>query len=186
MAAQLGDLDVVKQLISKGADVNAKTNKSSGDRLGIFNRPPAGEQTPLMVAARANRPDIMRALVEAGADPKMHAQDGSTLLMAAASGGHPESVRYAYELDPDVKAVTDRRETVLHAVFIGSMQLSTPPEICKAVQFLAEKGAELDPMDINNRTPIALAKYGSFDSAAELLTKMIVATGATPRPSKAR
>jgi ankyrin repeat protein len=45
------------------------------------------------------------------------------------------------------------------------MQLSTQPEICKAVEFLADKGSELDPMDINNRTPIALAKYDSFDNA---------------------
>jgi ankyrin repeat protein len=186
LAAQLGDLEMVKRLISKGADVNAKTNRSNGDRLGIFTRPPAGEQTPLMVAARANHPDIMRVLVEAGADPKTHAQDGSTLLMAAASGGRPESVQYAYELDPDINAVTDRKETVMHAVFIGSMQFSTQPEICKAVQFLADKGAELDPMDINNRTPIALAKYDSFDNAVDILTKRIVATGATPRPSKAR
>ena len=186
IAAQQGDLDMVKLLISKGADVNARNNKVLGDRLGIFNRPQSGEQTPLMVAAHFNHPDIMRVLVAAGADPKAHANDGSTLLMAAASGGHPESVKYDYELDPDITAVTDRKETVMHAVFIGSMQVSTQPEICKAVEFLADKGAELDPMDINNRTPIALAKYDSFDNAVDLLTKRIVATGATPRPSKAR
>jgi len=186
IAAQLGDLDMVKLLISKGADVNARNNKVLGDRLGIFNRPQSGEQTPLMVAARANHPDVMRVLVAAGADPKAHANDGSTLLMAAASGGHPESVRYAYELDPDLTAVTDRKETVMHAVFIGSMQTSTQPEICKAVEFLAGKGAELDPMDINNRTPIALAKYDSFDDAVDFLTKRIIAAGGTPRPSKAR
>jgi len=186
IAAQLGDIDLVKLLIAKGADMNARNNKVLGDRLGIFSRQPSGELTPLMVAAHFNHPDLMRALVAAGANPKAHANDGSTLLMLAASGGHVESVKYAYELDPDINAVTDRKETVMHAAFIGSMQLSTQPEICKAVEFLADKGAELDPMDINNRTPIALAVYDSFDNAVDFLTKKIVATGATPRPSKAR
>lgn len=186
IAAESGDLDTVKLLIAKGADVNAATNPRQGDRMGILQRPPTGQQTPLMVAARANRPDIMRALVEAGANPKLHATDGSTLLMAAASGGHVESVAYSFELDPDIKAVTDRKETVMHAAMIGTRRYATEAEVTQMVKFLADHGAELDPMDINNRTPIALAKIIPLDTTIDLLTKMIVATGATPKPSKAR
>jgi ankyrin repeat protein len=176
----------VKLLIAKGADVNAATNSRQGDRMGILQRPPTGQQTPLMIAARVNRPDIMKVLVDAGANPKMHATDGSTLLMAAASGGHIESVKYAYELDPDIKAMTDRKETVMHAAMIGTRRYATEAEVTTMVQFLAEHGGELDSMDINNRTPIALAKIIPLDSTIDLLTKMIVATGATPKPSKAR
>ena len=58
IAAQLGDLDLVNEMIAKGADVNAKTNKAQtgGGRGGGggFFRGPSGEQTPLMLAARAN------------------------------------------------------------------------------------------------------------------------------------
>jgi ankyrin repeat protein len=186
LAAQLGDLDMVKLLIAKHADVNARTSKVTGGRLGIFQRLPSGEQTPIMMAARANRPDIMRVLKDAGADPKLLMNDGSTLLMAAVSGGHLESVQYAYELDPSVKALTDRKETVLHAAMIGTKLISSEEEITKMVQFLVDKGAELDPFDIDNRTPIALAKYIPLDTTVALLTKLIVATGNTPKPSKAR
>ncbi len=186
IAAESGDLNTVKLLIAKGADVNAATNARQGDRMGILQRPPTGQQTPLMVAARANRPDIMRVLVQAGANPKLHATDGSTLLMAAASGGHVESVEYSFELDPDIKAMTDRKETVLHAAMIGTRRYATEVEVTQMVKFLAEQGAELDPMDINNRTPIAVAKIIPLDTTIDLLTKMIVATGATPKPSKAR
>jgi len=186
IAAESGDIETVKRLIAKGADVNAATNPKQGDRMGILQRPPTGQQTPLMVAARANRPDIMRMLVEAGANPKLHATDGSTLLMAAASGGHVESTRYAFELDPDIKALTDRKETVLHAAMIGTRRYATEAEVTEMVKFLADHGAELDPMDINNRTPIALAKVIPLETTIDLLTKMIVATGATPKPSKAR
>jgi ankyrin repeat protein len=186
IAAEAGDIETVKLLIAKGADVNAATNPRQGDRMGILQRPPTGQQTPLMIAARVNRPDIMKVLVAAGANPKMHATDGSTLLMAAASGGHIESVKYAYELDPDIKAMTDRKETVMHAAMIGTRRYATEAQVTEMVKFLAEHGGELDSMDINNRTPIALAKIIPLDSTIELLTKMIVATGATPKPSKAR
>jgi ankyrin repeat protein len=186
IAIDNGDLDTVKLLIAKGADVNAATNARQGDRMGILQRPPTGQQTPLMIAARGNHPDIMKVLVDAGANPKMHATDGSTLLMAAAAGGHIESVKYAFELDPDIKAMTDRKETVMHAAMIGTRRYATEVEITEMVKFLAENGGELDSMDINNRTPIALAKVIPLDSTIALLTKMIVATGSTPKPSKAR
>jgi ankyrin repeat protein len=185
-AAELGEINLVKKLIAKGADVNAATNPRQGDRMGILQRPPTGQQTPLMIAARVNRPDIMRVLVEAGANPKLHATDGSTLLMAAASGGHIESVKYAYELDPDIKAMTDRKETVMHASMIGTRRYATEAEITEMVRFLADKGGELDSMDISNRTPIALAKIIPLDTTIDMLTKMIIAAGSTPKPSKAR
>ena len=185
-AAELGNIALVKQLIAKGADVNAATNPRQGDRKGILQRPPTGQQTPLMIAARVNRPDIMKVLVEAGANPKLHATDGSTLLMAAASGGHIESVRYSFELDPDIKAMTDRKETVMHAAMIGTRRYATEAEVTEMVKFLADHGAELDTYDIDNRTPIALAKIIPLDTTIDMLTKMIIASGSTPKPSKAR
>ena len=82
-----------------------------------------------------------------GADPKLKAQDGSTPPMAAVGSGHAEAVRYAYELDSDVKAVTATNSTVMHASVAGTMQNSTQLEICKVIQFLADKGTPLDEKD---------------------------------------
>jgi ankyrin repeat protein len=184
IAAQLGELGLVNDLIAKGADVNAKTSKTpaaGGRGGGGFFRGPSGEQTPLMLAARADKVEIMQALVKAGADPKLRAQDGSTLLMAAANSGHLDVVQYAYELDPPaIKAQTDTKSEVMHAAVTGSMSTSTQPEICKVVQFLADKGATLDPVDANGRTPIIIADVLPIDMAVELLTKLIKATGAEP------
>ncbi len=139
-----------------------------------------------MMAARANRESVMRALVAAGADPTLKAQDGTTLLMAAAGSGHIEVVRYAYELSPEIAAVTDRKTTVMHAAVTGSMQNSTQPEICKVVQFLADKGADLDAVDGRGRTPITVANGLPIDNAVELLTKLIEASGKTPKQSPKR
>ena len=101
--------------------------------------------------------------------------------MAAANSGHVDAVQYAYELDADaIKATTDKKAAVMHAAVTGSMQNSTQPEICKVVQFLADKGADLDPVDVNGRTPIIIADVLPIDMAVDLLTKLIRATGAEP------
>jgi ankyrin repeat protein len=191
IAAQLGDLDSVKMLLAKGADANAKTNvanvgRGRGGGGGGFFRI-VGGQTPLMLAAKANKEEVMKALVAAGADPKATAQDGSNLLMAAAGTGHVEITQYAFELDPDIKTITDDKRTVMHAaVNPAAMQTSTQPEICKVVQFLADKGAALDEKDANGRTPISIANVLPIDEAVTLLTKLIVATGKQPQISGAR
>ena len=93
-------MELVKKLLAKGADANARTAKAAaggrgGGGGGLF-RQIAGEQTPLLVAAKANRPEAMRALVAGGADPKLKARDGTTLLMAAAGNGHVEAEAYRF------------------------------------------------------------------------------------------
>ena len=179
----------MKKLLAKGADANARTAKAAaggrgGGGGGLF-RQIGGEQTPLLVAAKANRPETMRALVAGGADAKLKAQDGTTLLMAAAGSGHVEAVKYAYELDPDVKAVNATNATVMHASVAGTMQNSTQAEICKVIQFLADKGAALDEKDGRSRTPIDVADGLPIDKAVDLLTDLIKKSGATPKtPSK--
>jgi uncharacterized protein len=167
-AAQLGDLDMAKALITKGADVNAKTEKPQGGRGG--NRGPSGGQTPLMLAARANHVDVMHALIAAGADPKLKAQDGTTLLMAAAGSGHIEAVQYAYELSPDIAAVTTGKQTVIHAALAGTLQNSTPQDICSVIIFLADKGADVTAADATGKTPQTLAV--PIDGAGALIAKL--------------
>ena len=186
-AAQLGSTDLVAKLIARKANVNARTNQTQGGRGafggGAFRIPP-GEQTPLLMAARADHPDIMRALVKAGADPSLKAQDGTTLLMAAAGSGRIDAVEYAYELDKDVKAVNDTGGTIMHAAVTGTGAVPQP-EICKVVQFLADKGVPLDAKDKRGRTPMVIADILPLDTVVTLLNKLILDSGATPAiPSK--
>jgi len=187
LAAQVGDVGLVRALLGKGADPNARTPPSrapANARGGGFGRGgAAGEQTPLMLAARADHEDVMRVLVEAGADSHVRAQDGSTVLMAAASGARLKTFKYAYEIDPDVDAVTSNGNTIMH-VAVG-LNGRTQPEVCEVIQFLADHGAKLDEMNAARRTPISIADGLPVDLAVDLLTKLITARGERPKiPSK--
>jgi ankyrin repeat protein len=187
LAAQLGDMHLVRALLAKGADPNTRTPTSTipaGPRGGGGGRGgPVGEQTPLMLAARADHADVMRALVAGGANPALRAQDGTSLLMAAASGARLKTFTYAFELDPDVNVVTTTGNRVMHVAV--AMNERTQPEVCEVIQFLADHGAALDELNGAGRTPIAIADNLPVDLAVDLLTKLITDRGGKPKiPSK--
>jgi ankyrin repeat protein len=188
IAAQQGDLPVVRQLLARGVDPNVRTPRSIAGAGrgggGGFRAGPSGEQTPLMMAARGDYEEVMRALVAGGADPTLHAQDGSNLLMAAAGGARFNTFKYAYELNPDVTPVTSPGgNTIMHVVV--ALNGRTQPEVVELMQFLADRGAKLDEMNAAGRTPIALADGQPVDLAVDLLTKLLTERGEKPKiPSR--
>ena len=189
IAAQQGDVAVVKELLAKGVDPNIRTPRSlaaGGGRGGGGGFRPglSGEQTALMMAARGDYEDLMRALVAGGADPSLRAQDGSNVLMAAAGGARMKTFKYAYELNPDVTAVTKPAGNTIMHVVVG-LNGRTQPEVVELMQFLADRGAKLDEMNAAGRTPIALADTQPVDLAVDLLTKLLADRGEKPKiPSK--
>lgn len=186
IVARYGDLALVQKLLAKGANVNARTaatplpaRGASGFALFHFV---AGEQTPLMLAAKGDHVDVMRALVAAGADGKLKAQDGTTVLSAAAGSGHPDAVEYAYALDPDVKVVSSvTGATLLHAAVLGTADVATKDQVCEVIRFLAAHGAALDETDVRGRTPLFYARRSSLHQAATLLRDLIIKSGAQPK-----
>ena len=156
-AAQIGDADLIRVLLKKGADPNAKTAKAMGGRGGGFRRV-IGEQTALHAAAAAAHLEAMRALVAGGADPLLQAQGNTTLLMSAAGSGKPEVVKYVYnELDKRIDAATENGATVMHSALTGTLGVSTQAEICEMVRFLHEKGAKID------ERAVQIVKRAPFD-----------------------
>jgi ankyrin repeat protein len=105
--------------------------------------------------------------------------------MAAAGSGHVDIVKYAYQFDQDVKAVTETHSTAMHSAVTGTTLNATQLEVCEVVQFLADKGVPLDEKDARGRTPLATADTLPIDKAVDLLTQLILKSGATPKiPSK--
>ena len=180
MAAQGGYLDLVKKLISKGADLNAKTAKAPPREDTVF-RLAAGEQTPLLLAAKFNHVDVMRALVEAGADVKLKNQDGASLFLAAAGSGHVTAAQLAYQYDKDTKAVDSHGFTAMHESVNATGNLATQAELTELVQYLADIGVPLDQLDSRGRTPIQVGDVFPLDQPIQRMADIIISRGGTPR-----
>ena len=98
-AAALGNIEVVKQFLDSGTDVNAK------DETG---------GTPLDEAAGWGRKDIVELLIAKGADVNAKFDDdGSTPLHLSAWKGHFETAELLITADADVNAKMEDGDTPL-------------------------------------------------------------------------
>jgi len=87
-AAEKGDVDRVKQLIAEGADINVKWADVNTREEEINTRLWHEDDTPLYYAARSEKMEIVKLLVEAGAEvnagqwpPLYQAVDANNVIM---------------------------------------------------------------------------------------------------------
>lgn len=147
---QVGYLDLMKAILDKGGDVNARLTDSLWFRPLTHNgsRTKFPGATAFWRAAQANDVAAMRLLGQHHADPKLANVDGDSPLMVAAGVGWrgnysvtaPDSilqaVQYCLELGVDVNGVDRNGFTALHgAAYRGSND---------TVQFLFDHGGKID------------------------------------------
>ena len=168
LSDRLDGVDLVKRLLAKGADPNARLKskplKRHHDAGSTMN---FGEgTTPLMRAARTNDVAVMKALLEGGADPFLTLPDKTNALMLAAGQGYgglrgegirivvptPEGAIDALALlldrGMDVDAFNTAGNTALHAA-VGRGDA--------VVKYLASRGATLTLKNKAGFTPLDLA-----------------------------
>jgi ankyrin repeat protein len=186
----LDSLDLVRKLVSHGANLNARVKKEPRDgNRNMLNR--IGS-TPFLMAAKSDDVPLMRVLLELGADPKLTTDEGTTALMVAAGvgiwapgenpGTHEEAlaaVKLALEAGGGaVNDVNQNGETALHgAVYRGGA--------IPVIQFLADNGARLDVVNKKGWTPLTAADGVEYTpnvlkrdpEAAALLRKLMRAQG---------
>src|SRR5215471_14282234 len=162
-------LELIKVIVDKGADVNARTKETPPIRrqmlhvTGDLSWVDFTGQTPFLRAALAADLEVMGFLLAHGADPKIPAGAGTTPLMAAAGvnwvvdqttdegpAARLEAVKMCFELGMDVNAVNSMGITaVMGAANRGSDDI---------IEFLVSKGAKLNVKDNEGRAPLNWAE----------------------------
>jgi ankyrin repeat protein len=168
-SGELDAVDVIKRLLAKGADPNAKLKAPLMQRHHTAGDRALGDgSTPFMRAAKSGDVAVMKMLMAAGADPLLKQPNQATALMLAAGlgwrDGSPaapsydqgseqdaiEAIKLCMLAGIDINATTNTGETALHAAISGR---GAEP----IVRFLVESGASLTAKNKQGRTPLDVA-----------------------------
>jgi ankyrin repeat protein len=161
MASAKGHLEVVKNLLHSGTDVNVK------GYLGY---------TPLIWASRMGRLETVKYLLQSGAnmdaktkhDVRFYkVEDDLTSMLMASRYGHLQIVKYLHENGGDINFKNNKNESALFlASFNGHVQV---------VEYLDENGSDVNDRsyadfympriyNIYNTTPLAIsARHGHLE-----------------------
>ncbi len=178
-------LDLIKALLAKGADVNARLTAKLPYRGGTN---PTWQSevgaTPFLRAAYSNDVVVMRLLLGYGADPGINASDKTTPLMAAAGVGWLpslvytrnenliESLRLCLELGNDIDAVNDGKPNSGGPSGLSALHGAAFKGVPEGVQFLVDHGANIYALDTGStdggargsgRTPLEWAEGVYFE-----------------------
>ena len=168
-------VDIVRQLLEKKADPNAKLKAAIMQRQHTQGDSTLGAgATPLMRAAKSGDIAIVRLLLDAGADPKATLANGNNVLMLASGlgwrDGSPaapsydqgtpeeavETIQLLLSRGLDINATNTNGDTALHAAVTGRASH-------EIVKVLVERGAKLDMQNKRNLTPLAIAQKSNKD-----------------------
>lgn len=151
-------LDAIRALLDHKADPNLPLKTPLLMRQHNGGDPSLGDgATPLMRAAKVSNTELIRLLIERGADPNRRLRNQTTALMIAvqragrAAGPEQRTIEAATLLvagGADVNAANDAGESALHIAVSRGDGL---------VRALVESGARLDVRDASGRTPLDLA-----------------------------
>ncbi|MBI3395869.1 MAG: ankyrin repeat domain-containing protein, partial [Spirochaetia bacterium] len=152
-AAEKGDLPMVRLLVESGIAVD---DPDAHDAWG------SKHETPLMKAAAFGKIDVIRYLIEHGADVDARDTEGSTPVMYAAATGEREALRLLLDHGADIGKTNDLNwNALMQACFRGRYD---------AAELLLERGSPTDTIDFEKgATAMSLAKLSGNAKLIELL-----------------
>jgi uncharacterized protein len=190
----LSSLELVKKLATRGANVNAKMTR----KVNLNNtRVHEIGATPFFLAALTADTELMKVLIDVGADPSLTNAEQSTPMMVAAGlatrspGEDPgtdrevqEALQFLLDRGADINAVDVNGETAMHSAAYKNLP--------GTVKFLAAKGARIDIWNRENKfgwTPLVIAagyRFGNFKPSPDTeaaLREVMLSAGVKP-PAK--
>ncbi|KAK3265453.1 hypothetical protein CYMTET_25863 [Cymbomonas tetramitiformis] len=182
-AAEKGMVEMVRDLVDKGAEVDAEDGEghtaltqalAGGKEAAARALLEAGAgvdagtgQRPLHAAAMKGTVEMVRELVEKGAEVDAEDREGCTALTVALAFGQEAAARALLEAGAGVNAGTGRRP--LHtAAEKGMVEMG----MVEMVRELVEKSAEVDAEDGEGRTALTVALAFGQEGAARALLEV--------------
>jgi ankyrin repeat protein len=156
-AAANGELHEMRDLLDRGADVNARN---------LF------ESTPLILCSSQHDPEFLRLLIDRGADIDAKNRDGVDALIRAASSGRLESVRLLLDRGADLSCRNHRKEPVL--------TVAAAQGHADVVRLLLDQGAGIEEKDRSGRTALTAACNLVRSASRELVTAAVAVASSMP------
>jgi uncharacterized protein len=172
-------LEITKSLLKHGANPNlriAQDKSKAADEIKRGANAFYGKRaaltvteillqgaTPVLLAAEVNNLDVIKALVEAGADPNIPTEQGTTALMMSAGAGTDvqrarepeeravatETAKFLVDHGADVNAAGQFGWTALHAAAYQGLN--------DDIEYLVSKGAKIDQKDSFGQTALSIS-----------------------------
>ena len=133
-----GDLDVVKQHLEAGTNIN--------------ERDPFGGSSPLISASLFGQTDIVKVLLDEGADVNFQNNDGSTALHVAAFFCRPEIVKILLDKGADKSVRNNYQTTAYESVVAPFDQVRGAYDVMG--KMLAPTGLKLDYDQLQKTRPV--------------------------------
>ena len=140
ITGKIDSLEFVRQIVKAGADINLQLEKGKTGQAKLSRR----GATPFLLASANADLELMKLLLELGADPELTNADDCNALMAAAGVG-------AIAVDE----------------YPGSEE-----EVCAAIKMLHGLGMDPDHVDKNRETAMHGAAYRAYPNAIATLAKI--------------
>jgi ankyrin repeat protein len=178
-AARDGDEKMVRALLRKGEDIEAKDAngwtalyaasyhghlpivKMLLEKGADVNAKDNSGRTALYGAAVNGQEDTATLLLENGADIEAKTTDGWTALYGAAFNGKEAVVQLLLDNKADIEAKTDSGRTTLHAAALNGNE--------GVLRLLVEKGADVNARDDRGMTAVHGAALNGLDTVTLLM-----------------
>lgn len=180
-------LQLVRALLAHGANPNGRATAHPPGFAGGY--PDLAGATPFFLAAAATDMEMMRLLLDSGADPKLATKNNTTSLMAAAGVNRRlaesrvteqealEVVKLLLDLGGDAKTVSTTGETALHGVAYHGWN--------RLLQLLVDHGANVNAVSRAGITPwLAASGLGDRQGGVNYnkeTAALLVKLGADPK-----